>query len=188
LVFHVGKHKLCVLESISFGDCNGKPDNVQEEINHDNKGRRTEDPFEGFGTKIVGANADEKDDFRDDPLNGTELDVGGVGSKVEAKDADFREEKVGCRLAVGGHKGGPGSGGPPGDEKPKETAVTWTSGFSGPAERVRFWSLMDECLQVDGACGWQSRADFGEDGGSVEHKDASDKVARPGLLDDGVMI
>lgn len=57
----------------------------------------------------VGQDGDEKQDFRDDPHNGAELDVAIVDAagEVVVEDDELRHDEVGSSLSSGSHKGGP---------------------------------------------------------------------------------
>lgn len=135
LVVGLRKHKLGVLKPIALAHRNRQPDNVEEEVQHDDSSRQAEYQFIVLRVQVVHAETDEQDHLGHDPLHSAELDVIHVGGVADAENCDLRKQKVGRCLAVGGNEGCPCCCGPPSDDESKQTAEPRASRLSSPAER-----------------------------------------------------
>ena len=94
LVVCLREHILGGLEAIRLRDSNGQPDQVQDEVEQDQVCRNTKDPTIDLGIAVVHSNAQEQNDFGDDPLDHAEMNVIHVGRVCESENADLGEEEV----------------------------------------------------------------------------------------------
>lgn len=124
LICGLCKDPFCRLETIGLGHANWKPDDVQEEIEHDDASRQPENVAVRLRIKIVHPDGYEQEDLGYDPLYSTKLDVVDISREVYTKYGDLREEKIGCTLAIGGKESGPGRATPPSNNEAKKPAIT----------------------------------------------------------------
>ena len=146
LVVCLSEDIACVVESVGLGDCNGQPNDVEEEVKQDDPSRYAENRLVGLWIKIIHTDRDEQDAFGHNPLYGTEADISGVRCEGQLEDRDLREQKVRGGLAVAGNKRRPGGCAPPGHDKPEKPAIPTATGFRSP--------------EVDRSSGWQCRANL----------------------------
>lgn len=118
---------LRILEAVGFGDADGQPDDVERKVEQNDVGGDAEDVAVRLRVEVVHANSEEENALRDNPLHSAELDVASVGWESEAKDRDFRKQKVGCGLAVAGNEGSPSGRAPPSDNEAEEASILATS-------------------------------------------------------------
>lgn len=163
LVVCLGEDKLGGLEAICLGHCDGQPDDVEEEVQHDETTRDTKDELVVLWVQVVHADRDEQHSLCHNPLHGSELDVVDISREVDAEDGKLREQVVCCTLRVGGNKGGPCSGTPPCNNETEKATILATTGFSSP--------------KVDRSSSRKSRADLCKNGSRDEDEEASDDVA-----------
>lgn len=122
------------LEAVCLGNANWKPDNVEEEVKHDDTSCQSEDVAVSLGVQVVHSDGNEQEDLGNDPLNRTELYICDIGCEVYAKNGNFGKEEVGCALAVGRKEGSPGGAAPPSNDESKQSTITTSTCFSGPAK------------------------------------------------------
>lgn len=94
-------------------NCDGQPNDVEEEVEHDDSSSNTEDGLVRLRIKEVHTNRDEEDALCHNPLDSAKLDVVNVSREVEAKDGDLGEKEVRSSLTVRRDKGRPCGATPP---------------------------------------------------------------------------
>lgn len=133
LIVRLCEDELCRLKAIGLGNCNRKPDDVQEEIKHDDAGAKFEDVPICLWIEVVHTDSDEQKSFRNDPLHGPEFDRARVGWIREIEDTDLGKQEIGGSLTFGSNESGPCSGTPPGNNEAEQTTESAATCFSSPA-------------------------------------------------------
>lgn len=152
-------------ETPGLGGTDGQPDQVQEEVQHDKAGRDPEDILEVARRQKVQQSSQGQHDFGTDPLNGAELDIGGLRWEVDTEHGDLRKHVVDSTLCVHGTESRPGCGTPPGHDETEQPAEAGTASFGSP--------------EIDGSSRGRCRTHFRDDRSRDEGEDHGDQVAGP---------
>lgn len=88
-VCSLGENPFGGLKAVCLRDADGKPNDIQEEVKHNDGRRQPENSAIRLGVQVIHSDGKKQEDFGDNPLDSPEFDVCDIGREVYAKDGDL---------------------------------------------------------------------------------------------------